>query len=48
MKKDHVKEIEELKFELQLGRQRSEHLDKLLDQQRKQLLQLKPRSVHRK
>ncbi|VDL90163.1 unnamed protein product [Schistocephalus solidus] len=48
LKKEHNKEIEELKFELQLSRQRSEHLEKLLDQQRKQLLQLKPRSVHRK
>nr|VZI31246.1 unnamed protein product [Spirometra erinaceieuropaei] len=48
LKKDHEKQTEELKFELQLSRQRSEHLEKLLDQQRKQLLQLKPRSVHRK
>uniref|UniRef100_A0A0X3Q3S8 Centrosomal protein of n=1 Tax=Schistocephalus solidus TaxID=70667 RepID=A0A0X3Q3S8_SCHSO len=48
LKKEHNKEIEELKFELQLSRQRSEHLEKLLDQQRKQLLQLKPHSVHRK
>ncbi|BHF69533.1 hypothetical protein SprV_0301257900 [Sparganum proliferum] len=48
LKKDHEKQTEELKFELQLSRQRSEHLEKLLDQQRKQLLQLKPRSVQRK